>query len=176
MKQLFSEIPFLQSERIVLRKLSLSDAESLQKLINSPAVYRYLPTFLFEQQYKNAKEVISHLYNECLQESLIWGVFANDEFCGLAELYGYRAPIHKISVGYRFLEEFWGKGIATETLGLIVSYLYTQTNIEIITASTMVENQESAGVLKINDFTLVVQNALEDWGYETLTVADKWIR
>ena len=91
-------------------------------------------------------------------------------------MYGYRASIHKISVGYRFLEKFWGKGIATKSLGLVVNYLYNQTDIEIITASTMVENQESAGVLKINDFALVVHGALEDWGYESPTVADKWIR
>ena len=91
-------------------------------------------------------------------------------------MYGYRDPIHKISVGYRLLERCWGKGIATEALGIMVDYLYNETDIEIITASTMIENQVSARVLVKNGFDLVVHAADEDWGYDRPTAADKWIR
>ena len=100
----------------------------------------------------------------------------DDAFCGLAEMYGFKDPIHKISVGYRLLERYWGQGIATEALGLMIDYLYEQTDIEIITASTMVENAASANVLLKNGFTLVVHAVGEDWGYDEPTVSDKWIR
>ena len=179
MKKLFSEIPYLKSDRIVLRKLEQSDCAALKKLVNSPDVYRYLPTFLFEKKYEDVSCVVDCLYDECFQESIILGVFLkNDQsdFCGLAEMYGYRDEIHKVSVGYRLLKEFWGQGIATETLQLMIDYLYGETDIEIITASTMVENQASASVLKKNGFDLVVHAAEEDWGYEKPTIADKWIR
>ena len=175
-KKLFSEIPHLQGGRVELKKLTDADAASLSELVNSPAVYRYLPTFLFERRYADPRLVIRRLYDECWKESIILGAFTDGAFCGLAEMYGYRDPIHKISVGYRFLERCWGQGIATETLGLMVDYLYSETDIEIITASTMVENQASAGVLRKNGFSLVVHAVGEDWGYETPTVTDKWIR
>ena len=176
MKKLFSGIPCMKNERIVLKKLTMTEADGLQELVNSPAVYRFLPTFLYEKKYPDVRYVIRHLYDECFQESIILGVFENDHFCGLAEMYGYRDPIHKISVGYRLLERCWGRGIATETLRLMVEYLYRETDIEIITASTMIENQASAGVLRKNGFTLVVHAAAEDWGYPQPTVTDKWIR
>ena len=175
-KKLFSEIPHLKGERIVLRGLVPADAASLAELVNSPKVYRYLPTFLFECRYPDMKTVIDRLYSECWQESIILGVFMEEAFCGLAEMYGYREPIHKISVGYRLLERCWGRGIATEALGLMINYLYGETDIEIITASTMTANQASANVLRKNGFQLVVHGADEDWGYETPTAADKWIR
>ena len=54
----------------------------------------------------------------------------------------------------------------------VIAKLYT----EIITASTMVENKASARVLRKNGFDLVVSAVGEDWGYEELTIADKWIR
>ncbi|MBR3504777.1 MAG: GNAT family N-acetyltransferase [Clostridia bacterium] len=152
------------------------DAPGLQALVNSPAVYRYLPTFLFEKQYADVHEVIRRLYGECLKDSIILGVFMENRFCGLCEFYGYRDPIHKISVGYRLLEDCWGMGIATESLEAMVRYLYDETDIEIITASTMVENQASANVLRKNGFTLVAAAVDEDWGYSRPTVADKWIR
>ena len=166
----------MQSGRLTLRALSLSDADALEELTNSPEVYRYLPTFLFEKKYADARTVIERLYDECWRESIILGVFEDGDFCGLAEMYGYREEIRKISVGYRLIGRCWGRGIAGEALGLIIDYLYGETDIEIITASTMVENSRSAGVLIKNGFDLVVHAVDEDWGYDKPTVADKWIR
>ena len=176
MKTLFTTIPKLESERLVLRELTRSDAAELQACLDSPRVYRYLPTFLFEHKYQKAEDVIDRLYTECLSDSLILGIFRGGAFCGLAEFYGYRAPIRKISVGYRLAEPWWGKGLATETLGRMISYLENETDIEIITASTLPDNHASAAVLQKNGFTLVVKAAPEDWGFGGLTPTDKWIR
>lgn len=175
-RKLFSEVPHICGGRIELRALERKDADSLLELVRNPRVYRYLPTFLFERQYQDILYVIDHLYDICLEESIVLGIFVNGGFCGLAEMYGYRDPSHKISVGYRLLERCWGKGIASEALKLMINYLYGETNIEIITASTMIENQASASVLKKNGFTLVVHGSLEDWGYAEPTLTDKWIR
>ena len=175
-KKLFSEIPNLRGERVEIRGLTPDDAPALQELVDSPRVYRYLPTFLFEKKYPDVRTVICRLYDECWAESIILGVFLDGDFCGLAEMYGYRDPIHKISVGYRYLERCWGRGIASETLGVMIDYLYGETDIEIITASTMIENRASANVLIKNGFSLVAHAVGEDWGYPEPTVTDKWIR
>ena len=176
-KKPFSEIPRLEGGRLLLRRITHGDADALAGLARSEAVYRYLPTFLYEQKYPDIHRVIDGLYAECLEESLILGVFLRDgdRFCGLAEMYGFRDPIHKISIGYRFLEACWGKGIASEAVGLLVDHLLRETDIEIITASTMVENRASARVLEKNGFTLVNRHVGEDWGYDQPTLADKWI-
>lgn len=176
MKKLFSEIPYCAGECVVLKQITMTDADALKELAGSKRVYRYLPTFLFEQSHEDIRYVIDHLYTECFKESIILGIFVHDTFCGLAEMYGYKDPIHKISVGYRLLERYWGKGIATEALRLMVDYLYQETDIEIITASTMVENQASAKVLTKNGFVLVNSGVGEDWGYPEPTLTDKWIR
>ena len=181
MKKLFSEIPYLTGARLCLRAVGPEDADSLSEMVNNPNVYRYLPTFLFEKKYEDADYVIDRLYDECSKDSIILGIFQKDptagrSFCGLAEMYGFRDPIHKISVGYRLLERCWGQGIATGALKLMVDYLYNETDIEIVTASTMVENLASANVLRKNGFSLVVHAVEEDWGYETPTLTDKWIR
>ena len=176
MKKLFSEIPFIEGERVVLRAITQDDAASLRELTESEAVYRYLPTFLFEKKYDSIEYVIDHLYDECFRESIILGIYVKEAFCGIAEMYGFRDEIHKISVGYRLLERYWGQGIASEALKMMINYLYNETDIEIITASTMIENRASAKVLEKNGFDLVVHAVPEDWGYEEPVTADKWIR
>ena len=176
MKRLFSEIPCLRGERVALRRLTAADADDLRELTENKKVYRYLPTFLYENKYDDKSYVIEHLYDECIKESLILGVFVDDGFCGLAEIYGYRAPLLKASVGYRLLESCWGKGLATETLGILVKYLLEETDIKIITASTMVENQASANVLKKNGFRHLTYTVFENWGYAKPILTEKWIR
>ena len=97
-------------------------------------------------------------------------------FCGIAEFYGYKESLQKTCIGYRLDEPWWGKGIASETVRLMVDYLYSATDTEIITASTMIENKASARVLEKNGFILTAAAVPEDWGYSEPTIADKWFR
>ena len=180
MVRLFDEIPRLESDRLVVDRVVEADAPALQELMDSVRVYRYLPTFLFEKQFADARDVIRELYGPLFtnKESLILGarVKGDGSLCGFVEFYGFRDSLHKISVGYRFRERYWGQGIATDAVALMVDYLYGQTDIEIITASTMVENVASARVLEKNDFIRTARGVDEDWGYECPTIADKWFR
>ena len=174
-KKLFSEIPCLQGERLVLKQIGEEHADALWKMLHNPNVYKYLPTFLLEKKYEDIHYVIRHLYDECFPKSLILGIFDNDTFCGLAELYEYREQTHKVSIGCRLTEECWGKGITQETLRMLVRYLIKETDIEIITASTMVENRASANAAQKAGFKMAASAAEEDWGYPQPTLADKWI-
>ena len=61
MMELFSDPPILPGRNLCLRPLELRDTEALQGLTKQDAVYRYLPTFLFEKKYE-ASEVIRRLY------------------------------------------------------------------------------------------------------------------
>ena len=175
MRELFPKPPALESSILCLKPLVLADAEELRRLTGQETVYRYLPTFLFEKKYGKAEDVICRLYEEGLKDSLILGIFKENRFCGLAEIYGYRERIQKASVGYRLMQEAWGRGIATETLKLMTDELLNRRGIEIITASTMPENRASANVLRKNGFTLVNRAVDEDWGFPEPTPADKWI-
>ena len=175
MKVLFPEVPFIQGDTIALKALTQNDAVALQEFVDSPRVYRYLPTFLFEKKYDDVHLVIDRLYTECLEESLILGVFDKEGFGGLAEFYGYRPEFRKISLGCRFAERCWGKGIGTEAIRLMLKYLKENTDIDIITASTMVENIGPGKVLEKNGFSLVVHAAKEDWGFDEPATVNKWI-
>ena len=181
MKKLFDEIPRLENEHVTLRRITEGDAEALRAMTRSREVYRYLPTFLFEQQNDDIHAVIREIYGDIFRkkQSLILAVCrteAPEIFCGLAEFYGYRHFMNKTCIGYRLAEQFWGQGIAAQTVGLMVDYLFTQTDTRIITASTMIENHASARVLEKNGFLRILSGVPEDWGYPKPVKADKWIR
>ena len=180
MKKLFDEIPCLENENIILKKLEDAGWEALLEMTDSEVVYRYLPTSLPEKKSRDMHLMLKDFYGSSLRKktSLILGIYLKKDmsFCGLAEFYGYKDETHKTCVGYRLLEEYWGKGIATQAVALMVDYLHNETDIEIITASTMIENQASAHVLEHNDFIMISRAVPEDWGYPEPTIADKWVR
>ena len=177
-RKLFDEVPTIEGERVVLNRVVDTDADALRDLIENQLVQRYLPTHLFEKQFDDAGEAISHLYGDLFEngESLILAIRdkSSGELAGLAEFYGLRDQLHKVSVGYRLRERFWGRGFATEAARLMVGYLYGKTDIEIITASTMVKNEASANVLEKADFIRTARSVEEDWGFAEPTLVDKW--
>ena len=177
---LFTEIPCLEGESVILKKIVDEDAEGLEDLRKSGDVYRLLPTFLFEQQIEDVHEVIRQMYEGPLykeEQSLMLGIYpkGTKEFAGIIELYGYRKEYQKISLGYRLRKKYWGQGLATDATKTLLRYLSEETHVEIVTASTLPDNAASANVLTKCGFTLVVDGVGEDWGYPTLLPTDKWI-
>lgn len=85
-----------------------------------------------------------------------------------------RNELHKVSVGYRLRERFWGRGLAAEAVRCMVGYLYGKTDIEIIAASVMVGNAASARVLEKADFIRTARGVKEDWGFDEPAIVDKW--
>ena len=79
--KLFEEIPYLESDRLEIRRLDHEDILSLKELIGNDRVYRYLPTFLFEKQFDDLKEMIDRLYSDYFdsKESIILGIYQKEE-------------------------------------------------------------------------------------------------
>ena len=179
MKKLFDEIPCLEGERVILRKKSEDDRETLWEMAHSDIIYRYEPTSLLERQYTDMDQLLHDLYGEYFEkkQNLFLRVFLKDhpsELCGLAEFYDYRDHLHMVSIGGRLREKFWQSGIATEIIKLMTEYLFKETDIEIITASTMVENKASARALEKNGCTSTRIVHREDWGHDESTEAYRW--
>ncbi len=49
MGQLFEAFPLLESERLVIRKMTEDDVDALSEITNNDLVYRYIPPFLYKK-------------------------------------------------------------------------------------------------------------------------------
>ena len=177
--KLFEGYPVLQDDVLILRKMIDTDADALGALAHNETVYRYLPTFLFEQKYDDAHEVLRKMDEECFdtKESLFLGVCLRedpDTVIGIGEIYNYEADKFKASIGYRFNEQYWNHGYATRAARLLRDYLVNDSGIRTITAHVMKENGASARVLVKNDFLLEEADLWEDWGFGHDVLVDKY--
>ena len=178
MNKIFDSFPVLSSERISIKKLESKDLKLLKKMESNQNVYRYVPTFVPEKT-TNPDDFINSKCDICFKskDEIILGVYLKspkEQFCGIAELYHYKPDKMEISIGGRFDEDYWNKGIATEALSMAIEYLFKNTDIVRICASNIVDNQASGRVLEKSGFRKIAGNVVEDWGYENKVIVDKW--
>lgn len=177
---LFAAMPRLEGERLLLREMVDADAPALDALSKSEAVYRMLPTFLYEQKYEDKHEAIAKMRAECFdtRESILLAVClreASDQMIGIAEIYGYEERKPKVSIGYRLSEQYWGQGLATEVSELLKAYLIDEVQVRTITAHVMTENVRSERVMEKSGFVKTYTNVWEDWGRGEPVLIDKYV-
>ena len=180
MKKLFDEFPQLESDRLTLREWAAADAPAIEAIIHDPDVYRFLPTFLYEQSYEDVGEMVARSRKERFDthDSILLGIFFKNDperLVGIAEVYNYEPEKEKASIGYRLNKIYWGNGIASETTALLVKYLIGQTDVRKITAHVMAENAASARVLEKNGFVLRWTGLREDWGRGAPVLVNKYM-
>jgi RimJ/RimL family protein N-acetyltransferase len=90
---------------------------------------------------------------------------------GLAELYDFKPSGKVISLGYRFLSMYWGRGIASSCVRALLDYIQSNTAVELVTAHVIPDNKASARCLTKNGFEYLLTKP-EDWGYSQLYATD----
>lgn len=140
----------LETDRLLIREISEDDYEGLFQLHSDPIVQKYTG----ESPVKTISEIIKGTKERTFNDYKTYGfgrwaviLKSTDQFTGWAGL-KYLSEFNEIDLGYRFLPEFWGRGIATEASKAIIIYGFEVLNIEKIIAVAMVENTASIKVME----------------------------
>lgn len=166
---------YIENDKLIICNLKDRDLKGLEALRCDPRVYRYEPTFLAELQ-GTPEEALETIQKMDLYEDrqCILGVYEKTDPCvlvGLAEFYDFKTSGKVISLGYRFLSEYWGRGIASCCTQALLNYIQNNTEVELVTAHVIIENIASARCLEKNGFEYQLTKT-EDWGYSQSSVAD----
>ncbi len=170
MGQLFETFPLLESEMIIIRKMTEKDVDALSEITNNDFVYKYIPPFLFKKSRGNLLAAIRNLGGRDFEKKkmIIAGVYLQsepDRLIGLAEMFDYKKRISQVTIGYRINENYWNRGVATEIIRLLTEYLCVNMGIRTLKAFVMPENVYSRKALLKNGFvkeTDTVQG--RNWG------------
>jgi [ribosomal protein S5]-alanine N-acetyltransferase len=139
-----------ETERLLLRHITLADAPLIYRLNSSPGVLQYI----HEPELKDvadAERVIRDiilpqytLYNlgRWAMETRDSGIFLG--WCGLK----YRPELDEIDLGYRLMTEHWGKGYATEAARHTLQYGFEQLSLSTVVGRAHIDNIASLTVLE----------------------------
>ena len=139
----------IETERLFLREISLDDKEDMFRLNSDPRVLKYTgePAVRSVEEMEKAIARRSIEYKECGYGR--WATILKDgkRFVGWAGLL-YLPEFDETDLGYRFLPEYWGLGIATEASRAILDYGFRVLKLERIVAIAMKEHKASIRVME----------------------------
>ncbi|CAM1359816.1 GNAT family N-acetyltransferase [Tenacibaculum xiamenense] len=143
----------MKNKNIRIRDLKPSDAPDIAKLLNNKNIWDSLRDYIpFPYTEKDAKEFINMTHKENLLHN--FAIEFKGELCGVIGL-TLQKDIYTNSaeIGYWLGEPFWGNGIMTEAITLIVEYGFNELNLRRIYAG-------------VKDFNFGSMKALEKSGFE----------
>lgn len=139
----------IETDRLLLREITLDDKEDLLRLHSNPEVQKYTVEPLVESIEEMEQAIKSRIIDYKKYGYGRWATFLKEDmqFVGWAGL-AYLPEFDEIDLGYRFLPEFWGAGLATEASNAILKYGFEQLKLEKIIAIAMTENKASIRVME----------------------------
>ncbi|WP_027382654.1 GNAT family N-acetyltransferase [Epilithonimonas caeni] len=138
----------LITERLILRELNTNDAENFYRLNLNPNVIKYTGNSAFKD-INEAKDFLENYQDYKLNGFGRWAVIekSNNEFLGWCGL-KYDKHLNETDIGFRFFEEHWNKGFATESAKACLDYGFKNLNLKSIIGRAMSENLASIKVLE----------------------------
>lgn len=146
---LFTELPPLETERLLLRRLHEEDARQVFEYVSHPEVVRHLPLLAATTRAEAVAftGAIARRYGE--GHVAPWGVFLKDgRHIGLA---GFETwlPRHDLAeISFLFARGFWGGGYALEACRAVMAFGWTQMHLNRIEARTKPENAAARRLLE----------------------------
>jgi ribosomal-protein-alanine N-acetyltransferase len=166
----------LETERLILRPLEITDAEAMFTMDNNPNVHKYLwqqPT----QELNETIKIIEMVQKQYVDNKI--GRFATvlketSEFIGWTGIKFVNDHVENgntnfYDYGYRLNEKFWNKGFATEASIAWLEHGFNQMKIQEMNAYTHAENGASNHVLQKVGF-----NFIEDYPDENGVIWKWW--
>ena len=145
----FSTFPVLTTERLVLRQVQHTDALAVLVSFGDPVVQMYNGPVL------DLNGVHDMITNEmragfAKKESLSWGITRHDDdtVMGMVGLWNLNRHHRRAMLGYDLARVYWGNGYATEGITAVLTFAFTQMNLNRVEAYTIADNHRSVRLLE----------------------------
>ena len=167
----------IETNRLLLRTFSESDANLIYELNLDPDVTRYTHDPI--KDLGHASEILEKIIipQYVLYNHGRWAVHVRSslEFLGWCGL-KYRSELNEIDLGYRFKKEGWGKGYATEAAWASIQYGFEKIGLQRIVARAEIDNIASWKVLEKCGMTYIGDEEVDGYPVKTYEILNPSVR
>lgn len=145
--------PVLETERMILRKLELSDAQCVfDHWLSDDRVMDNLIKGAHKSVSETIERVKEIVKNYESQEFCYWGMElkTSDELIGAIDLFHFDGLTDNCEVGYSIGYKWWNKGYGTEALKAVIDFGFRRMNVHKISAAHNLDNPASGKIMLKN--------------------------
>ena len=142
----FAQYPSIETERLLLRPVTLDDAEAMFQYASGRENTRY--TFPTNQSLEETKNNIAQFY---LANPLgRWGIElkSNGQFIGTIDLHKIDPILKKAAIGYIINQKYWNQGLTTEANRAVIELAFEKVGMNKLTALHDKDNPASGKVME----------------------------
>ncbi len=145
--------PIIETKRIIIREILPTDVDRLFELDSNPEVHRYLGNKPITSK-EQASNAIAFIRQQYIDNGIgRWAMIDKNtqEFIGWTGFKLITEPINNHvnyhDIGYRLIQRYWGKGLATEAAIACLHYGFETLKIKEVHSFADAENAASNRVL-----------------------------
>ena len=146
----FSPFPTIETERLLLRRITNDDVNEIIELRSNPETMKYIPRPLV----KTTEDALEHI--AMIEEKITtnvginWGITLKDnpKLLGIIGYYKMQPENYRAEIGYMLSPDFHGKGIIPEAVNKLIRYGFDDLKLHSIEAVIDPENLASEKVLQ----------------------------
>jgi RimJ/RimL family protein N-acetyltransferase len=151
---------FLETQRLVLRRFSMADADDLVSLDADPDVMRFVTGGVPTSRDEIENEILPAFlaYYDRYDGYGFWAVIekATEDFLGWFHFRPLPDSVPgEVELGYRLRKSAWGNGYATEGSRALIGKGFTEFGVQRVTAEALAINAASRRVLEKTGLRLV---------------------
>ncbi|HEY3876090.1 MAG TPA: GNAT family N-acetyltransferase [Candidatus Kapabacteria bacterium] len=144
----FETHPTLETERLRLRQLKISDLEDLHAYYSDPETAIYVPFIAFTSVTKT-EELLKRVAQEFDErKSILFGIErkSDGKIMGITDIYRLSLPNHRMELGWGLARAFWGFGYMTEAVRAFIRFAFEEMGMHRIEAECQTDNIRSIRV------------------------------
>jgi ribosomal-protein-alanine N-acetyltransferase len=149
-REVLKDLPTLETERLILRKMVLNDAEAVFAYASNSEVSRYTlwETHRSIEDSRAFLEFATQKYENGGEPD--WGIVYRGNGClvGACGLVNWEAEHARAEVGFVLSREYWGRGLMSEAVRAILRFGFERMNLNRIEARCIAETAASARVME----------------------------
>ncbi len=169
--RVFSRLPELYSDRLTLRRLEEMDAPDMYEYASRPDVTRYL-TWKPHPDRAYTRDYLKYISNRYSAGMFYDWAIVYEPDCKMIGTCGFTC-FHCTSdcaeVGYVINPDYWGRGIASEALEMILRFGFSELKLHRIEARFMQGNEPSRHVMEKAGMTF------EGYLREAMLIKDNYV-
>ena len=153
----FAEIPKLETERLLLRRIIMDDHRDWLEVWNSPGVLDYLIDFDDAPREEVAYEIVEWADRIIADNTGIrWAITLKlaDRMIGSCGFHLYNPVDRRVEIGYELHSGYWRQGIMSEATQAVTQFCFDRLGVHRVEADVVEGNVASAALLKKVGFTL----------------------
>ncbi|WMJ80570.1 GNAT family N-acetyltransferase [Clostridium sp. MB40-C1] len=175
--QVFEKFPILSGNVYNLRQVKETDCKDILDIYSDNDTVRYegMNTIESIDKVKNYIEFINEGYNKKM--FVRWGITykEDDKLLGLISLHHFDYLNAKAEVGYILNKKYWGKGIMTRNLSLVINYAFNELKLHRLEAVIHPANIASINLAERLGFTIEGVKKECELNLRTLNYEDRLI-